>query len=121
MKKLTLTTLTLATLALTACSHQNPLTKQNVPPEHAGEYLYQAAKTAGTNIKPAVDGASLYASCMDDASTSTQCKKIYSAMLIYTKNNHKYGAINLSDIRDQAMWDTLRDYYEKAAYFDVQY
>lgn len=121
MKKPTMATLVLTTLTLVACSHQNPLTQKQVSPQQVADFLYQAAKFSGKAVSDSINGTALYVNCMDSASRDKKCKKLYSAMVIYAKNNQKYGSLNLSDISDQTMWGVMRDYYQKDQYFDVQY
>lgn len=113
-----------AILLLSACSHPNPLLKNQTPAglkAHA-EYLIKVAKIAGSTVVNPPDfsgnGAALYEDCMDGKYSRHVCQPLYQAMGDYIATTQPSYHIRVADIEDQSMWQKLGKTYEETRFYD---
>jgi hypothetical protein len=103
----------LAAVALTACSHKNPL--QTQPEAEIATFLKQASLYAEQtmNYPPAGAGV-MYGACMlhpqqDDPNF---CPTLYNHMLDYAKQSEgSFSKITRADLQDKAAFDHIKRTY----------
>ena len=118
IKTLAIFALGASTLALTACSHDNPLTKASKKQSVA--YLYGAASYAGEpltakqTLMKKEEKVNWYIYCMDKSKNAKDCNDIYKRMAeFFNKSpiNAEYYAefkgTTAADFSDPAMWKKL--------------
>ena len=118
IKTLAICALGASTLALTACSDNNPLMKGDKT--HAVKYLYDAATYAGESLTEKqpfgkkVEASDWYIYCMDKSSKAKDCDKVYKRMTEFLTSYPRYVEVypeftktTVSDFKDEAMWKQL--------------
>ena len=113
---------------LSACSHQNPLTKEKDASSlnYAAIFLYSTAKAAQPAINQKFqmnkERGIFYDDCMDGETTNTEaCQALYKGMVDYavSQSASPYRTVTVKDISDQTMWGMLNGYFNAKQGNDV--
>jgi len=101
-----------AVIALTGCSHSNPLNQYSN--KTVADDLLSSAVRAEMYLgiaKKAYQAGYYYSGCMDGKNPEKTCNAIYQAMQHNLKT--KYKSLSTSDIRDKKLWSFVKGYYQE--------
>lgn len=114
-----------AVIGVGSFNHQNPLTAKtnDAALNKAATFLYNTAKASEPEVTKqfhlSYRRGDLYSSCMNgEESNSKVCAALYQLMKNYAGAHASslYHKVNVSDIQDRQMWESLKDNY-----YDVQF